>query len=222
MTTTNPENREPGATHLPPAMIRPKQPPVSFLKRTALGLLVVALLMGIGIARIVSTYHVFNATVDEGPHLACGIQWYQNAYTYDQKHTPIARISIALLPYLAGVRGYGDPSYWQEGILVLSSGGRYWHNLTLARIGVLPFFVLATVFIFMWTRRVYGAATALIAAGIFSMLPVVLAHSAVATTDIPLTAFFILAVYAFTRWLSDPNWRTAAGFGIATGLAIST
>jgi len=182
----------------------------------------VALLIVIGIIRIVSTYHVFNHTIDEGAHLACGIQWFQNAYTYDPKHTPIARISIALLPYLDGVRGYGNPSFWDEGVLVLSSGGHYWRNLTLARVGVVPYFVLVIVVIFLWTRRVYGYTTALIAAGIFSMLPVVLAHSAVATTDIPLTAFFVTAVYAFTRWLAAPNWRTATGFGIAAGLAIST
>ena len=185
-------------------------------------MLVVALLIGIGIVRIVSTYHVFNATIDEGAHLACGIQWFQNVYTYDQKHTPIARILVALLPYLAGVRGQGDASFWQEGVQVLSSGGRYWHTLTLARVGVLPFFVLGTVFIFLWTKQVYGSVTALVTAGIFTMLPVVLAHSALATTDIALAAFFTLAVYAFTRWLAAPNWRTAAGFGFATGLAIST
>ena len=192
------------------------------LPRRALSTLGVTLLIGIGILRIVSTYHVFNHTIDEGAHLACGIQWFQNVYTYDQKHTPIARVSIALLPYLDGLRGYGNPSYWDEGVLILSSGGRYWHNLTMARIGVLPYFVLAIVAIFLWTKREHGNTTALIAAGIFSMLPVVLAHSAVATTDIPLTAFFIAAVYAFTRWLSSPNWRTAMGFGITTGLAIST
>jgi Dolichyl-phosphate-mannose-protein mannosyltransferase len=185
-------------------------------------MLVVALLIGIGLLRIVSTYHVFNHTIDEGAHLACGIQWFQNSYTYDPKHTPIARISIALLPYLSGVRGFGDPSFWQEGVLVLSSGGHYWRNLTLARIGVLPYYVLAVVVIFVWSRRVYGSLTALIAAGTFSMLPVVLAHSAVATTDVPLTAFFTTAVYAFTLWLATPSWRTAVGFGVATGLAIST
>src|SRR5271165_2422004 len=215
-------NQEPGVDPVPPAVIRPSEPRPSFLQRPAVSMIVVALLIGIGILRIVSTYHVFNATIDEGPHLACGIQWFQGTYTYDQKHTPIARISVALLPYLAGVRGQGDPSFWQEGVLVLSSGGRYWHTLTLARIGVLPFFVLCTVFIFLWTKRVYGYATASVAAGIFTMLPVVLAHSALATTDIALAAFFTLAVYAFTRWLEAPNWRTAAGFGFATGLAIST
>jgi hypothetical protein len=185
-------------------------------------LLGLALLTAIGILRIVSTYHVFNHTIDEGAHLACGIQWFQGTYTYDQKHTPLARVSVALLPYLDGVRGYGNASYWDEGVLVLSSGGHYWRNLTLARIGVLPYFVLVIAVIFLWTRRVYGYATALAAAGIFSMLPVVLAHSALATTDIPLATCYIIAVYAFTLWLDAPNWRTAAAFGLATGLALAT
>ena len=213
MNTSNPAHQKPGAR---------QSPQILFLDRPFACVTIVGLLIGIGILRIVSTYHVFNHTIDEGAHLACGIQWFQNVYTYDPKHTPIARISIALLPYLDGVRGYGNPSFWQEGVLELSTGGHYWRNLTLARVGVLPYFVLATIVIFIWTRRVYDSVTALLAAGIFTMLPVVLAHSAVATTDIPLTAFYIIAVYAFTLWLSAPGWRTAAGFGITTGLAIAT
>jgi hypothetical protein len=212
MSTITSTNPEPGITHVQPAPL---------LRRPGI-LLGVALLIGIGILRIVSTYHVFNHTIDEGAHLACGIQWFQGVYTYDQKHTPIARVSVALLPYMDGLRGYGNNSYWQEGVLLLSTGGRYWHNLTLARIGALPYFVLAMIVIFLWSRRVYGYATALIAAGIFSMLPVVLGHSALAATDIPLAACFITAVYAFTLWLAAPNWRTAVGFGLATGLAIAT
>jgi 4-amino-4-deoxy-L-arabinose transferase-like glycosyltransferase len=90
----------------------------------------------------------------------------------------------------------------------------------LARVAVLPYFVLAVVVIFLWTRRLYGDATGLIAAAIFSMLPVILAHSGLATTDIPLAACYIIAVYAYTRWLEEPNWRHAVGFGIATGVAL--
>ena len=67
-------------------------------------ILVLAVLILIALLRIVSTYHVFNHTIDEGAHLACGIEWFANAYTYDPKHTPIARISIALLPFLDGLR----------------------------------------------------------------------------------------------------------------------
>ena len=209
ITTANPETGTPDSQRAPLW----RRPGIT------LGL---ALLIGIGVLRIVSTYHVFNHTIDEGAHLACGIQWFQGGYDYDPKHTPVSRISIALLPYLAGVRGYGNASFWEEGVLVLSSGGHYWRNLTLARIGVLPYFVWAMVVIFLWVRRIYGPGTALIAAGIFSTLPVILAHSGLATTDIPLTACFITAVYAFTWWLEAPNWRTTVGFGLATGLAVAT
>src|SRR4029077_18051106 len=97
------------------------------LQRPGVLVAILALLIGVGLLRIVSTYHVFNHNIDEGAHLACGIQWFQGAYTYDRKHTPIARISMALLPYLDGMRGYGNESYWQEGVLLLSTGGRYWH-----------------------------------------------------------------------------------------------
>jgi hypothetical protein len=197
--------------------LQPVRPKPSVMVSVAL-LIVICL----GLARIVSTYHVFNHTIDEGAHLACGIQWFQGSYTYDRKHTPIARISIALLPYLDGLRGFGNDSYWDEGSQILSTGGRYWRNLTLARVGVLPYFVLAIVVIFLWARRLYGDATGLIAAAIFSMLPVVLAHSGLATTDIPLTACYLIAVYAFTRWLEEPNRRTTVLFGIATGVALAT
>jgi hypothetical protein len=183
---------------------------------------VLAALIGIGIVRVISTYHVFNDTVDEGSHLACGMQWFESLYDCDPKHTPIARVAIALLPYLDGLRSYHDPSFWREGVALLSSGGRYWHNLTLARLGILPFFVLATVVIYLWARQLYGGGTGLLAAAIFTLQPVILAHSGLATTDIALTALFVIAVYAFTRWLSSPSWRTALGLGVATGLAIAT
>src|SRR5258708_12061346 len=143
MSTIATTNSEPEVAYRRPAPLR-QRPGV---------LLGVALLTAIGILRIVSTYHVFNHTIDEGAHLACGIQWFQGAYTYDQKHTPLARVSVALLPYLVGVRGYGNPEYGDEGLLVLSSGGHYWRNLTLARTGVLPFFYLSTPPISFWSRR---------------------------------------------------------------------
>src|ERR1017187_9167558 len=68
-------------------------PPVSSRRKPSVVVIVALLIViGIGLARIVSTYHVFNHTIDEGAHLACGIQWFQGSYTYDRKHTPIARI----------------------------------------------------------------------------------------------------------------------------------
>ena len=186
-------------------------------------MLALAALIAIAIVRIIWTYHIFNDTVDEGAHLACGMQWFEGGvYDCDPKHTPLARVAIALLPYMDGLRSYHDPAFYREGMALLSSGGHYWHNLTLARLGILPFFVLATVMVYLWATQLYGVGTALLAAAIFTLQPVVLAHSGLATTDIALAAVFLIAVYAFTRWLSTPSWRTALGLGVATGLAVAT
>ena len=153
--------------------------------------LCLTLLIGIGIARIVSTYHVFNHTIDEPSHLACGIEWWEKGtYTIETKHTPLARISVAFLPYMAGLRAPTTFHDWMETYPILSADGHYWRNLTLARIGVLPYFVICTLVVFFWTKRLYGAPAAIVAAAVLTFLPTILAHSSVATTDVAFTAMF--------------------------------
>lgn len=193
-----------------------------FLSRPLGQWLLVGGLLAIAILRIVATYHVFNSTIDEPSHIAGGIEWWEKGtYTLETKHTPLARISVALGPYLAGVRGTGA-KVWYETYPILSENGRYWRNLTLGRLGVLPYLIIATVVVFLWTRRLYGPTAALLATAVFTQLPVILAHSSVATTDVPLMAMFGWSLYAFTRWLREPSPRNAVEFGVAAGLAVST
>jgi hypothetical protein len=197
-----------------------KQSVSGLLSRPAGWALCLSFLLSIAIVRIVSTYDVFNHTIDEPSHIAGGIEWWEKGvYRIETKHTPLARISVALGPYLAGVRGTGATN-WRETFPILSANGHYWRNLTLGRIGVLPYFVVATVVVFFWTKRLFGAPTGLLAAALFTQLPTILAHSGLATTDIALTAMFCWALYAFTVWLREPNLRTAAQFGVAAGLSI--
>ena len=192
-----------------------------FFSRPIVWTLCLTLLLAIGIVRIAATYHVFNHTIDEPSHLACGIEWWESGvYRIETKHTPLARISIAFLPYLAGVRQVGHPKDWMETYPILSADGHYWRNLTLARIGVLPYFVITTLVVFFWTKRLYGAPAGLLAAAILTFLPTMLAHSSVATTDVPFTAMFCWAMYAFTLWLKKPDVKSAAVFGVSAGLAL--
>lgn len=179
-------------------------------------------LLGIALLRITSTYHVFNATIDEASHIAGGIEWWdKGTYTLETKHTPLARVSVALGPYLAGVRWMGFKR-WQDTFPILSSTGNYWNNLTLGRIGVLPYFIIATLVVFFWTKRLLGVTAGVLAVAVFTQLPTILAHSSVATTDVALTAMFCCSLYFFTRWLEEPNLRSSAQFGVATGLALGT
>lgn len=193
-----------------------------FLERRAGWTLVLTALLVIAVLRIVATYHVFNHTIDEPSHIAGGIEWWEKGtYTLEPKHTPLARISVALGPYLAGVRGTGA-TRWQDTYPILSENGTYWRNLILGRLGVLPYFVIATLVMFFWTKRLFGVHTALLAVAIFTQLPTILAHSSNATTDVPLTAMFCCSLYGLIVWLREPAPKTAALLGVATGLALCT
>jgi hypothetical protein len=181
----------------------------------------VAACLVIGAARIVSTYHVFNQTWDEPAHVAAGMQWLdRGTYTYEPLHPPLARVMVALGPRLAGIRSAGHDNVWLEGNSILYAGGTYERNLALARLGVVPFFLLATLVVYAWARRIGGPADGACAVLLFTTLPPVLAHAGIATTDMAVTATVALAAYCLTLWLDQPTPARSLGLGVALGLAV--
>ncbi len=189
-----------------------------------IGALTIALLASL---QITSTYRVFNQTWDEPAHLAAGMEWLDHGtYTYEELHPPIARVAVALGPYINGLRLSGQnpkpEQMWAEGNAILWERGEYFENLTLARLGVLPFFIILVVTLWYWARTLYGDAVAIVAALLLATLPPVLGHAGLATTDVPFTATFTLALFTFSRWLGKPSRRRAVEFGAAAALVTAT
>src|SRR3954471_20454949 len=119
---------------------------------TAPGVFYVAvplLLIAIACARLYPAYTTFTGTIDEPSHIACGLQWLnKGAYTYDRQHPPLARIAVALGPYLAGITSNlpkADRFYPED---IFFAGESYFRNLKLARLGNLPFLVLISVVVY--------------------------------------------------------------------------
>ncbi len=171
--------------------------------------------------RIVSTYSVFNQTFDEPAHIGAGMEWLdRGTYRYDPQHSPMARVAVALGPYLDGLRSFGERHMFPEGNKILATRGTYWRNLSLARAGTLPFLFFTCVGIAIWSRRLFGVSVSLVAALLFALLPPVLAHGALATTDMAATATYFATVWAFIRWLEEPSITRSAVFGFAVGAAL--
>ena len=176
--------------------------------------------MLIASARIVSTYTVFNHTVDEPAHLAAGMEWLSaGKYLYEDLHPPLARIMGALGPYLAGERWHGGPDSYHEGYRILGRDAHYDRTLALGRAGILPFFWIASAVVFLWGLRTAGAPAALAATLLFTTLPPVLAHSGLITTDMAVTAWIGAAALASLYWVEKPDRPRTALFGAAMGLA---
>ena len=189
--------------------------------------LAVLLLIAIGIVRILLTYRVTSQAFDEPCHVAAAIEFLdKGTYTLDPVHPPLTRIAIGLPLYLAGARfpdwPVSDPrirNYNDVGNFVLNSGGHYLQNLSLARSATLPFFGLAVIFVFLWTRREFGDFAAVMAAVLFTTLPIVLAFSGLAYTDLPTGCMQFAALFAFVTWLRKPSLRSSLLLGLFVGLA---
>lgn len=183
--------------------------------------LLAVLLVAAASIRLVSSYGTFSQTFDEPAHLACGIEFLdRGVYNYEAQHPPLARVALALGPYFSGVRSIGLPSMWDEGNALLGKGDDYTRILSLARAGILPFFWLASLAVFLWANRVAGRLAALVAVLLFTTTPPVLAHSGLATTDMAITAFLLLALYATVVFAERPSWQASVLLAVAMAGAV--
>jgi 4-amino-4-deoxy-L-arabinose transferase-like glycosyltransferase len=194
------------------------------------------LLAAVGVLQIVSTYDEFNHTWDEPLHLAAGMQLLdRGVYEYEFAHPPLVRLALAVGPYLAGVRSHGEPCSaatsgiacgpgrgYDEGrsLLYDSEAAGYERVLSLARLGVLPFFLLTLVVVWLWAGQLFGDLAAALAVFLLTTLPLLLGNAGLATNDVGATGLTLAALYLLTRWLQAPSAGRGALLGTAAGAAV--
>jgi len=182
----------------------------------------------IAIVRICLSYSHTAQAFDEPCHVAAGIEFLdKKTYSLDPVHPPLSRIAIALPLYLAGERfprlPRNDPqsdNYNVVGNHILYDSGHQPWNLTLARIGVLPFFIFLAVIVYLWTIRIAGEASAILAVFFCTTIPTILAFSSIAYTDIVAAATQLAALFAFSLCLEKPGRARTLWFALALGLAL--
>ena len=185
-----------------------------------------ALLAVLACALCISTYHFFGNFWDEPEHIAAGLVLIDRGeYRYDNQHPPLARLAAAIGPYLAGARFHGNPMPIGEAQgrdLLYNSPASYNELLTLARLGMLPFLLLLLAASWLWVRRWYGEAAALVTLLFLVSTPVILGHAAVVALDVPVTAMTIMTLYLLLRWFEAPSIAAGLRLGLAAGLAVAT
>ncbi len=197
---------------------------------------VLAVFLLVAVIRVVMTYRSTSQGYDEPGHIAAGMEWLdRGTYLIDPYHPPLSRVAMALPLYLAGERlptslpaadpvhpdtaGNNSLSYTAVGNAILYDSGHYLRNLCLARSGVLPFLVLSTIAVFLWSRRQFGDWAGVFAAGLFTTLPFVLAFSGLAYTDLPAAAMQLACMLVLVCWLQTPTVRWTVALGLALALA---
>src|SRR5215472_15502736 len=99
--------------------------------------LLAVLLVLVASLRIISTYTVFNHTIDEPDNLAAGMEYLSTGrFLYEDVHPPLARVFAAIGPFLAGERFHRGRASFQEGYRILGTGAHYDRILAMARAGL--------------------------------------------------------------------------------------
>jgi 4-amino-4-deoxy-L-arabinose transferase-like glycosyltransferase len=207
--------------------MNPELNPLAALMRALLRrpLRLISILMLCTCGLVASTYHYFGITWDEPEHLAAGMQLLdRDVYIYDIQHPPLARLAMALGPYLAGARAFDEPgpSGEQSGRDLLYKTGHYELYLYLARVGMLPFLALLLWSTWAWARHLYGEGAALLATLLLIATPPLLGHAGFAALDVPGAAMCTLALYCLLRWYETQSWKYALFTGVSAGLAVAT
>jgi len=204
--------------------VRPEHPLATRLIRAALPSRAVALavvLFGIAGAVVTMAAAHYGPTIDEGAHIAAGMQWLdQHRYAYEPSTPPLARVADALGPYLAGAHSTFNPDMWHEGDDILRAAGNPARMIARARLGTLAFLLLATVVVWRWGCALAGDGAALGALALFLALPPILAHAGLATTDLAVAATFGLAALAAVNWLDQPDACRSLALGAAGALMV--
>jgi hypothetical protein len=94
--------------------------------------------------------------------------------------------------------------------------------LFLTRLTIIAVSIVLGLYIFFWGRELYGVLAGLFALFLFSFSPNILAHSRLATQDIGLTAFILIASYYFWRYSKHGAWSRLLLCGLFFGLAVIT
>jgi 4-amino-4-deoxy-L-arabinose transferase-like glycosyltransferase len=190
----------------------------------------VAVLIAVQICQVVLVVHRESLTFDEDNHMFAGyMMWKTGDYGLNPEHPPLVKLlaTVPLLgkdlwiPPLQGrmfkAEAYLDGRDW----LIRNDGGSQWLIFRMRLAAGLLAIALSLV-VFFAAKEWFGTGAALIALLLLVFDPNVLGHSALVTTDIGVSLFFLASVYAFYRYVKQPSMIRLALAGVVTGFLLAT
>jgi 4-amino-4-deoxy-L-arabinose transferase-like glycosyltransferase len=197
--------------------------------------IIVASLLFVQAIQVFVVVHRESLTFDEDDHMFAGFMMLHSGdYGLNPEHPPLVKILAALpvllnpawgnhlwIPPLQGrefkSEAYLDGRDW----LARNDGDR--QQIVLAMrlaAGLLTLGLSLTVF--FAAREWFGVETGILALLLLTFDPNILAHSALVTTDMGVSCFFLASIFAFYRYIKKPTLARLLIAGVIAGLLIST
>lgn len=189
-----------------------------------------AVLLSIQILQVIFIVHHESLTFDEGDHMYAGYQMLHSGdYGLNPEHPPLAKM-LAALPLLGrnlwnppALNTYFKDEAYRNGFLWWERNDGPNHALTLTmRLSVGILAAGLSLLVFFMTREWFGDRAALIALLLLVFDPNILAHSALVTTDMSVTLFFLASIYAFYHYVTRPSVARLLLCGLSVGLLLAS
>jgi 4-amino-4-deoxy-L-arabinose transferase-like glycosyltransferase len=187
-------------------------------------------LMAVQAAQMVYVVHRESLTFDEGNHMFAGyMMWHTGDFGLNPEHPPLVKLLATIpalgrdlwVPPLKGrffkTEAYLDGRDW----LARNDGGSQ-HMVFQMRLVAGLLALGLSLIVFFAAREWFGEKAALIALCLAVFDPNLVGHSALVTTDIGVTLFFLASIYAFYRYVKMPTWTRLGMAGVAAGLLLAT
>jgi 4-amino-4-deoxy-L-arabinose transferase-like glycosyltransferase len=175
--------------------------------------------------------HRESLTFDEDDHMFAGyMMWKAGDYGLNPEHPPLVKLlaTVPILPDHLWVPPRRDHEFFKAEAYL---NGRDWlarndgdrnHLVFKMRASAELLALGLCLLVFLTAREWFGDAAGLIALTLVVFDPNVLAHSALVTTDIGVSCFFVAAIWTFYRFATRPTIFRLLIAGVATGLLLAT
>ena len=174
--------------------------------------------------------HRESLTFDEGDHTFAGYMMWKTAdFGLNPEHPPLVKL-LATLPVLARPmwvpplhnRDFKTEAYLDGRDWLARNDGANQHLLFKMRASAGLLALALSLLVFIAARTWFGDLAGLVALVLVVFDPNVLANSALVTTDIGVSCFFVASILAFYRYATRPSFSRLCVAGIAAGLLLAT
>src|ERR1700716_1184547 len=170
--------------------------------------------------------HRESLTFDEDNHIFAGYMMHKTGdFGLNPEHPPLVKL-LATLPLLGQNlwtpplqgRDFKTESYLDGRDFLARNDGPGQRLVFRMRLTTGLLALALSLVVFFAAREWFGTGAGLIALLLFVFDPNILANSALVTTDIGVSLFFLLGIYAFYRYVKQPSLPRLLLAGIAAGL----
>jgi len=192
--------------------------------------LIVVALICVQTLQMTYVVHRESLTFDEDDHMFAGyMMFHAGDYGLNPEHPPLVKL-LAALPLLGRNlwippnlnRNFKVEAYLDGNDFLARNDGGSQRLVFQMRLTAGLLAIGLSLMVFWAAREWFGTTAALVALVLVTFDPNILGHSALVTTDIGVSLFFLASIYGFYRYVRQPSLARLALAGLAAGLLLAT